>query len=81
MNRLLVVMVWVLMQYHAMEEAERSPAAGPCPGLGRWAVTAALGALLVTGLLFVSLPRMGFGLLAAAPPADVQLIGFALLAF
>lgn len=74
----LVVMVWVLMQYHAMEEAERSPAAlGPCPGLGRWAVTAALGALLVTGLLFVSLPRMGFGLLAAAPPADVQLIGFA----
>ncbi|MEO5656292.1 MAG: transglutaminaseTgpA domain-containing protein [Nitrospiria bacterium] len=73
----LVVMVWVLMQYHAMEEAERSPAAEPCPGLGRWAVTAALGALIVTGLLFVSLPRMGFGLLAATPPADVQLIGFA----
>ena len=76
----LVVMVWVLMHYHLMAEAERSGAdvlTGAAPGgIGGWALAAAAGALLVTGALFVFLPRMGFGLLVASPQSDIRLSGF-----
>jgi transglutaminase-like putative cysteine protease len=76
----LVVMVWVLMHYHLMAEAERSGAdvlpGAAQGGIGRWALAAAAGALLVTGVLFVFLPRMGFGLLVASPQSDIRLSGF-----
>ena len=76
----LVVMVWVLMHYHLMAEAERSGAdvlpGAVQGGIGRWALAAAAGALLVTGVLFVFLPRMGFGLLVASPQSDIRLSGF-----
>jgi transglutaminase-like putative cysteine protease len=76
----LIVMIWVLMHYHLMEEAERSgtrPAGGvSARGTGRCALAASGAALIITGALFVFLPRLGFGLLAAVPPPDVRLSGF-----
>jgi len=75
----LVVMVWVLLQYHFMDEAERAGQRTPAEGfsgVSGWASMAAGVTLLVTTVLFVFIPRAGFGILAAAPQADVRLVGF-----
>ncbi|MBI3608438.1 MAG: DUF3488 domain-containing protein [Nitrospirae bacterium] len=76
----LVVMVWVLMQHHLMEETERfgiSVSHGPiAERFGWWPLAASGAALVVTGTLFVFLPRMGFGLLAGSQGPDIQISGF-----
>ena len=76
----LIVMVWVLMQHHLMEETERfgiRVAHGPIADrFGWWPLAASGAALVVTGVFFVFLPRMGFGLLAGSPGADIQTSGF-----
>ncbi|MFZ5863319.1 MAG: transglutaminase TgpA family protein [Nitrospirota bacterium] len=74
----LLVMVWVLVQYHLLAEAERAPDdPPPAPtGLAAWTIAAAVLALVTAGGLFLVLPRMGLELLGAEPQADVRLSGF-----
>ncbi len=74
----LLVMVWVLVQYHLLAEAERArdePAIAPT-GLAAWTIAAALLALVTAGALFLLLPRMGLELLGATTQNDVRLSGF-----
>jgi transglutaminase-like putative cysteine protease len=75
----LLVMVWVLVQYHLLAEAERARIEPTVPptGLAVWTIAAALLALVTTGALFLLLPRMGLNLLSATPEDDVRLSGFA----
>ncbi|MFZ5876270.1 MAG: transglutaminase TgpA family protein [Nitrospirota bacterium] len=74
----LLVMVWVLVQYHLLAEAERarSEPTPPPSGLAAWTVAAALLALVTTGALFLLLPRMGLNLLSSTSENDVRLSGF-----
>ncbi len=76
----LIVMVWVLMQHHLMEETERFGIhVGRRPiadRFGWWPLVASGAALVVAGVFFVFLPRMGFGLLAGSQGAEVQISGF-----
>lgn len=74
----LLVMVWVLVQYHLLAEAERArdePAILPT-GLAAWTTAAALLALVTAGALFLLLPRMGLELLGGSSQNDVRLSGF-----
>jgi hypothetical protein len=74
----LLVMVWVLVQYHLLAEAERArdePAILPT-GLAAWTIAAALIALVTASALFLLLPRMGLELLGGTPQNDVRLSGF-----
>jgi transglutaminase-like putative cysteine protease len=74
----LLVMVWVLVQYHLLTESERANVEPTVPpyGLTAWTIAAALLALVTTGALFLVLPRMGLNLLSATPENDVRLSGF-----
>jgi transglutaminase-like putative cysteine protease len=74
----LLVMVWVLVQYHLLDDAERSPTASALqpPGLAAWTAAAAGLALVTSGVLFLFLPRMGLELLGGSPRSDVRLSGF-----
>ncbi len=74
----LPVMVWVLVHYHLIFEAERADggAGDPPVGLAPWTAAAALAAVLVAGALFLFLPRMGLELLGVIPQKDLRLSGF-----
>lgn len=74
----LPVMVWVLVHYHLLSEAERADAgpSEPPAGLAPWTVAAAFTAFVAAGVLFLFLPRMGLELLGAIPQNDVRLSGF-----
>ncbi len=74
----LPVMVWVLVHYHLLAEAERAhlvPSEPPA-GLAPWTAAAALAAVVAAGALFLFLPRMGLELLGVVPRPDVRLSGF-----
>jgi hypothetical protein len=74
----LPVMVWVLVHYHLISEAERTDGGpgDPPVGLAPWTAAAALAALLAAGALFLFLPRMWLELLGVVPQKDVRLSGF-----
>lgn len=74
----LPVMVWVLVHYHLLAEAEGAGAAPAEPpvGLAPWTAVAALTAVAASGVLFLFLPRMGLDLLGSTPQKDVRLSGF-----
>jgi hypothetical protein len=71
-------MVWVLVHYHLLSEAERADAgpSEPPAGLAPWTAAAALTAIIAAGVLFLFLPRMGLELLGVIPQKDVRLSGF-----
>jgi transglutaminase-like putative cysteine protease len=74
----LLVMVWVLVQFHLLDEADHSRTAPEAPpaGLAAWTIAAALVALVTAGMLFLFLPRMGLELLGVAPRDEVRVSGF-----
>lgn len=74
----LPVMVWVLVHYHLLAEAERAHVGSsePPPGLAPWTAAAALTAVVAAGVLFIFLPRMGLELLGVTPQNNVRLSGF-----
>ncbi len=74
----LPVMVWVLVHYHLISDAERADVgpSDPPVGLAPWTAAAALASVLAAGALFLFLPRMGLELLGVIPQKDVRLSGF-----
>lgn len=74
----LPVMVWALVHYHLLAEAERADVvpSEPPAGLAPWIAAAALTAVISAGVLFLFLPRMGLELLGVVPQNDVRLSGF-----
>jgi hypothetical protein len=74
----LLIMVWVLVQYHLLVETEHSQSAQRLPpdGFAAWTATAAGLALITSGILFLFLPRMGLELLGGSPQNNFHLSGF-----